>query len=145
MATQKFRNRVVKKFHINRQAFGHKFWQVIFTFFLVSFAWIFFRSGSLYDAFHIIRSIVTLRGISYAAGWNLAALGLSAVNLWIAFLALLIFCIFEAFNRKLDLLHELNRQPLAFRWLVYLTILFSVIIFGYFGVYSQASFVYAQF
>ncbi len=144
-ATQKFRNRVVKKFNINRQSFGHKFWKVLLTFALVTFAWIFFRAASLKEAGQIIASIFTAKGITAASSWDLSVLGLSTPNLWIALLGLVIFWIFESANLKRDLIKELNLRPLAIRWVVYLTIIFVVIFFGYFGTYTAASFIYAQF
>jgi hypothetical protein len=139
------RNKVVKKFNIDRQSFGHKFWKVLLTFGLVTFAWIFFRANSLAEAGHIIVSIFTARGITTAPAWDLSAFGLSTTNIWIAVLGLIIFWVFESANLKRDLLKELNLQPLAFRWLVYLTIIFVVILFGYFGTFTPESFIYARF
>jgi alginate O-acetyltransferase complex protein AlgI len=144
-ATQKFRDAAAKRFEINRQSFGHKFGKVILTFGLVTFAWIFFRANSVPDALHIIKSILTANGITFDGGWDFSILGLSTVNLWIAFFSSAIFFIFECVNMKHDLFKELNNQPIAFRWLVYLALIFSVIIFGFIGVYKPESFIYAQF
>lgn len=144
-ATQKFRNKMVTKFGIDRQTFGHKFGKVLLTFVLVSFAWIFFRANSVEDALLIIKTIFSAQGITDNAGWNFSTLGLSTVNLWIAFFSVAIFIIFECVNLNRDLLKELNNQPLVFRWFVYLMLIFSVILFGFFGVYKPESFIYAQF
>ncbi|MEA5079187.1 MAG: MBOAT family O-acyltransferase [Anaerolineaceae bacterium] len=144
-ATQKVRDQFVKKFNIDRQSFGHKFWQVTFTFFLVSFAWIFFRANSLQDAFLIIGKTFSANAITTNAAWNFMKLGLSAPDGRIALIALAIFAILECSRYKTNMIQDLNRQPLVFRWFVYFILIFAVIFFGFFGTSTPQSFIYAQF
>jgi D-alanyl-lipoteichoic acid acyltransferase DltB (MBOAT superfamily) len=144
-ATQKFRNNFVKRFSINRESFGHRFLQIVGTFLLVTFTWIFFRAKNIHAAAQIFRSIFALKGFTTAAGWSLSAIDLSQANLVILACGLALLIVFEVVGQKRDLIHELNNRPLAVRWLVYLTLIFAVIIFGYFGVYTAESFIYARF
>ncbi len=144
-ATQNLRNRLVKRFSINRANLGHRLFQITGTFLLVTFTWIFFRAKNIHVASTIIKSIFSLDGFAKAGGWDLSAIGLGQPDMLILASGLLILIMFEIFGQKRDLIHQLNSQPLIFRWLVYLALIFSVIIFGYFGVYTLDSFIYAQF
>jgi alginate O-acetyltransferase complex protein AlgI len=144
-ATLKFRNNFVKRFAINRESFGHRFFQIAGTFLLVTFTWIFFRAENIHVAGTIFKSIFTMRGIASASAWDFSAIGLSKANLVILAAGLVVLIIFEFAGQKKDLIKELNSQPLAFRWLVYFVLIFAVILFGYFGVYTAESFIYAQF
>jgi D-alanyl-lipoteichoic acid acyltransferase DltB (MBOAT superfamily) len=144
-ATQKIRDKLVKKLSIDRETFGHQFFQVVGTFLLVTFAWIFFRASNIHVAANIIHSIFSLSGITEANAWSLAAIDLPQADQTIMIFGFIVVFLFEAANQKHNLISELNRQPLAFRWMVYLSLIFSVIIFGYFGVYTAQSFIYAGF
>ena len=145
--TQKLRDRIVQKFSIDRTTFAHKTFQVLLTFLLVTFAWIFFRANSVSDAFLILRSIFTLDGITAEKAWifNDGILGLDKQDMWMMINSLLVFLIVEAASRKHDLISGLNRQPLWFRWAVYLILIFSILIFGFYGDATTQEFVYFRF
>ncbi|MEI7990751.1 MAG: MBOAT family O-acyltransferase, partial [Chloroflexota bacterium] len=53
-----FRRKFFKKFHLEKNVLVH-IWQVISTFILVCFAWIFFRAKTTGDAFYIIQHFFT--------------------------------------------------------------------------------------
>jgi D-alanyl-lipoteichoic acid acyltransferase DltB (MBOAT superfamily) len=145
LATQKVRNGIVNRFSINRESFGHRFFQITGTFLLVTFTWIFFRAENIHVAEKIIKSLFSFKDLGLSFAWNLTATGLPLPDILIMVFGLIILIIFEVAGRKQDLIKELNSQPLAFRWLVYLALIFAVILFGYFGVYTIDSFIYAQF
>ena len=144
-ATQKLRNRWIKKLNIDRNSFSHKLFQNLLTFSLVSFAWIFFRANSIHDAIYIIRSIITTQGIILEKHWAFTALGLNSLEIGVAVHALGLVFLVEFLQRKHNLLKELNQQPLVFRWLVYLVLIFSIIIFGFYATYKPEDFIYFQF
>lgn len=144
-ATLKWRDRFVKRYGIDRESFGHRFFQMAGTFLLVSFAWIFFRSENIHVAGAVIKAIFTMRNITQATGWDLTRLGLSQPNLLILVFALIVVMAFEVLGQRGDLIKALNRQPLAFRWLVYLSLIFAVVIYGYFGIFTAENFIYAGF
>ena len=51
-----------KALHISRKSLYYRFYGVVVTFILVSFAWIFFRADSFTVGIHIIRKILTSPG-----------------------------------------------------------------------------------
>ncbi|MDO9546326.1 MAG: MBOAT family O-acyltransferase [Pelolinea sp.] len=145
--TQKMRDKMVKKLNINRDALGHKTIQVLFTFGLVCFAWIFFKANSIDQALQIIRSIGMLDRISAENAWIFTdgSLGLDAKDFWMMTLTLVILLIVEFLQHKHDLLALLNKQPTWLRWAVYYTLFFSITIFGFYGEANVVDFVYFQF
>lgn len=55
------RDRIVNVLNLNRQSLGHKLIQMIGTFALVDFSWIFFRAGSTTYAITIIKSMLFVK------------------------------------------------------------------------------------
>jgi alginate O-acetyltransferase complex protein AlgI len=147
MLTQKTRDRLVKKFHINRDAWVHKLLQVLLTFGLVSAAWIFFKANSLKDAITIFRSISTFSEMTKTNAWvfNDGILGLDVKDSWMMLLSLVILLIVEFSQRKHDLLAVLHKQPVWLRWLVYYALFVAITIFGFYGEANVVDFVYFQF
>lgn len=145
--TQKTRDKLVKNLNINRNALVHKIIQVLLTFGLVCFAWIFFKANSIDQALQIIRSIGTLSGITSEHAWIFldGTLGLDAKDFWMMTLTLAILLIVEFTQRKHDLLALLNKQPTWLRWTVYYALFFSITIFGFYGEANVVDFVYFQF
>ncbi len=144
-ATKKLRNRWIKKLNIDRKSFSHKLFQVLLTFVLVAFAWVFFRANSIQDALSTVRSIVTMNGVTGMDSWDFTKLGLNSLEIGVAIHALVLFFGIEILQRKHNLINELNQQPLVFRWLVYLALIFSIIIFGFYTTYLPEDFIYFQF
>ncbi len=60
--TLPLRERICEKLHINRKSLIYSVWQQVFTFVLVTFAWIFFRANSTADLIHLIKTLFV--------GWN---------------------------------------------------------------------------
>ncbi|MCD6475337.1 MAG: MBOAT family protein [Anaerolineaceae bacterium] len=133
--TQKMRDKWVKKLKIDRSTFAHKTFQVLFTFVLVSFAWLFFKADSLGEAANILKTIITLDGTTAEEVWVFkdGSLGLDDKDYWMMSHTLLVFMAIEFAQRKKNLLVELNKQPAWFRWGVYYILIFSIIIFGFYG------------
>ena len=145
--TQNIRDNVVKKLNIDRTTFAHKTFQVLLTFGLVSFAWLFFKANTINEAVQIIKSIITLDGITAENAWifNDGSLGLDGKDFWMMAHTLLMFLIVEFIQRKHNLVVELNKQPIWFRWAVYFILFFSITIFGFYGDANAVDFVYSQF
>jgi D-alanyl-lipoteichoic acid acyltransferase DltB (MBOAT superfamily) len=110
--TQKMRDKVVKKLNIDdHSTFTHKTFQDIFTFGLVSFAWLFFKANSISEAVHILKSIITLDGITTEEAWIFkdGSLGLDDKDFWMMTHTLLILLVVEFIQRKHDLLAAFNK------------------------------------
>ena len=145
--TQPLRDRLAAKLAIDRSTFAHKLFQTALTFILVSFSWIFFKANSVSDALGILKSILTLDGISAEKAWifNKGVLGLDSQDLWMMGNSLLVFLLVEISSRKQNLISALNKQPTWFRWAIYLLLIFAIVIFGFYGDATTKEFIYFQF
>jgi alginate O-acetyltransferase complex protein AlgI len=68
-----YRKKLYKRWKLDRSRWA-RVWQIVITFCLVSFSWIFFRASSIQDAFLIVRKTVPWRILDqnyYACGTNL--------------------------------------------------------------------------
>lgn len=111
--------------------------QLLLTFSLATFAWIFFRSASVTDAFAYIVRIFTTISIGIGYPYKLLNGNLSVL------LFIFIMLFFEWFMRKE--LHPLRqpftKMPVFVRWTVYFTLTILVLFFA--G--EQSEFIYFQF
>ena len=160
---QPIRKRVVNFFKIDVTCFAHKLYQVIFTFSLVTFAWVFFRAGSLSNSLSIIKKILKtlispynfshqlLNPMTYKKLLPIVDNDSNYVTKFIlyevnfAFILISFLMIIEFIQRKIHLRDELMKNTLWFRWVVYLLLIYSIIIFGFYGGYTKPLFIYFQF
>lgn len=110
--------------------------KTLITFNLVTFAWIFFRSNSLTDAWYIVTHLFTdiEFTLSFGVGFGKTA-GI-----------IVIFSI--VFMEVVEFVHQqkgliLRQQPIIFRWSFYYVVVISILLFG--ELYSQSRFIYFQF
>ena len=101
------------------------------TFAATTLVWVFFRSGSIGQAFGYLGRIVSnpLMNLNYSV-----------------FLPLLLVCvsllILEWFQRSREHFLQIERMPMAFRWSVYFAAILLLLVFGAFG---SNEFIYFQF
>ena len=111
--------------------------QLILTFSLATFAWIFFRSASVTDAFDYTRRIFTTIGTGIGYPYKLLNGDLKVL------IFILIMLVFEWFMR--EQLHPLRKPftnlPTFARWTVYFLLTILVLFFA--G--EQTEFIYFQF
>lgn len=137
LAASTFYRPIQKKLHLRlgvKEQRWFKWWQVLVTFNLVCFAWIFFRAGALPDAWYVVGHLFSglggARELLLSAGkFNLVALAAGS---------LLILFVPKNYDK---LFGYLDGSPL-FRWGFYYLLLFMVLVFGRFG---QSAFVYFKF
>ncbi len=128
-----------------------KVFKVMFTFALVSFAWIFFRANTFSDAFYIItHSFSGLGSISYALlDFNFYpvylyifkqgdGLGLSITGMIAVFTAFIFLEIYEYLSHK----QKLESFPTYIKWALYIGFLLFIMNFEF---VSRAPFIYFQF
>ena len=147
LLTQPVRDRLVKRWNINRDAFLHRAFQILLTFLLVCLGWLFFRAESLAQAGGMLKAIFTLKGLHTPGAWKLAdgSLGLDNQDLGLLGVALLGYIGVEILQGKHDLLAFFKRQPTWLRWTLYYALFFAITIFGFYGEVTGADFVYMQF
>jgi D-alanyl-lipoteichoic acid acyltransferase DltB (MBOAT superfamily) len=118
---------------------------IIITFVLVNFAWIFFRSNSIEDAFHIIRKIFSGSGNYFALSknvyGNILYLG---YPFWLFVLSLLLIpllFILETLIEK-NYVVRFDRMPKPVKWAVYYAFIIAILVTG---VFNTNQFIYFQF
>ncbi len=121
--------------------------RIALTFVFIDFAWVFFRAESLGQAFSMIRSMATTGNWWVLFDGSLFTCGLIApeFRLMLCGLLVLLGADFLAY-RNIRVSDVIERQPVWFRWAVYLLMILSIAVFGVWGSgYSAASFIYFQF
>lgn len=146
--TKPFRQKLCKKTNAKTESFSFKLAQIVGTFALVDFAWIFFRADSLGIAVNYCKRMFTkwdpwslFNGEIYNLGLDrfefnvlvIAAVGLLLVDL-------IRYC------KKQMITEFLQEQCIWFRWGVILALIFATIIYGMYGIQFESSqFIYFQF
>lgn len=118
----------------------------VFTFLLVTLAWIIFRADSLNAAFIMIESIFTVRNPWIFFDDSIFSLGLSWKEFVILAVSIGILAVSSTLQEKLCIRDKILNQPLIVRWTVYLTAIAAVYIFGTYGFgFNAQDFIYGGF
>jgi alginate O-acetyltransferase complex protein AlgI len=145
-----FRNKLNSTLRLTRFPFLFKCVQLMTTFCLVSFAWIFFRAAHVKDAFYIVTHLFSNLGDQFSAilsnqhqeRQQLLYLGQTSSTFAIACISILFMEIIHLKQRNSSIRHVINTKPLALRWSIYLIGIISILLFG---VYDHTQFIYFQF
>ncbi|MBV5329889.1 MAG: MBOAT family protein [Chlorobium sp.] len=122
-----------------------KAWQVFITFNLVSFAWIFFRAGSLSDAWYVVNNCLNLYS-SYASLHSIASHEFVKMNVLLnigryeLFILIVMLAATFVIYKKSDV--EIFKKPTWYRWSVYSSLIVNIILFRVSG---NTDFIYRQF
>nr|WKN35517.1 MBOAT family O-acyltransferase [Tunicatimonas sp. TK19036] len=133
---------VARALGLCRNAFVRKAVQIITTFLLVDFAWIFFRASSLPDAMLIIRKIFTMDLSINSWIMSLYTIGVDKNGLIISFLSIFLMEVVHFYDRSDSFIQKLNGLSMWKRWSIYY---FFIFYFLFFGTFSQQDFIYFQF
>lgn len=135
-------DKIVKLLRINTEVWSFRLFKIVRTIVIVCFGMLLFRSNDLKQFFELTKGIFE-NGI----GKSIAEFGLTMKDFNVCFIYLLvIFGVELAQEFGIDVRSKLNEQNLVFRWLVYLLIIFSIVIFGIYGSgYDASSFIYGGF
>lgn len=142
--TRKYREKFADVIGLSKLPSLHKAIQVLITFLLVCFAWIFFRANNVSDAIYIINNLfIGLLGNNLRSFFSMAVnLGLSKSEFIISVGSIIVLLIVDLNSFKKDIFASLSKRPLVLRWSVYFALVFSILLFGAFG-YTE--FIYFQF
>jgi D-alanyl-lipoteichoic acid acyltransferase DltB (MBOAT superfamily) len=139
------KNKFIKRFNIKTNIFIYKLIQVIITFGLVDFAWLFFRANSFKSSLVLIKNMVYFNPEIFING-SLYKLGLDHLNFLVAILSLVIVLIVDLFQRREGISDKLLTKNIVFRWSLYLASVLIILIFGAYGSdYNVEQFIYSQF
>jgi D-alanyl-lipoteichoic acid acyltransferase DltB (MBOAT superfamily) len=133
---QPIKNHIHEKLNLKKTKIL-KVCQVMVTFHLVSFAWIFFRANNIGDAWYIVNHMLTgakdVSAILISQKYDgIIVLSTSLIAMYILRLA----------KYKYDLLEYLFDKPTWIRWSYYYTVIMAIL---FFGVYDDSKFIYFQF
>lgn len=132
---------------IDRDAASYKLGQMLVTFLLVNFAWIFFRAESFTGARAVVKGLFSQWDPWVFTDGSLYLLGLSAHSLWAGVVAVLVLVgVSAAQYNGIRLRERFARQGWLFQVLVTLGLLMAVLVFGIYGPgYAASQFIYFQF
>lgn len=141
------RKKIVRALRLDKMGKVYKVMQVMVTFMLIDFAWLFFRADSTGRALRMARAMITEFKLSVLWDGSLYTLGIKQAEFIFLLLAVALLV-------AVDWLHYHRRYVLDlmknWHWTVrtclYAGLLMSVVIFGVFGVnYDEGTFIYFAF
>ena len=141
-----YQNKILKKYRLEKSKIV-KVWQMVITFNLVCFAWIFFRSSTIGDSFHILsavtKDIPNLFNIKYVM-LQFRGIGLEVgdfITTIVFSLAVVFITAFESNNSSFWA--DVLIKPVWVRWGVYYSIV--ILILFYMPSNNTKNFIYFQF
>ena len=146
MILMPIRNKIVELLHIDRETFSHRLLKTIATFFLFSFATIFFGKETFAQAILILKNMWKLTPWVLTDG-TFYRLGLDRPNFNLMLIGLMVMVIADIMNYKGYKLPKIVAgQSLWIRWCIYIGALILITVCGVWGHgYDAASFIYVQF
>ena len=142
------RAKVNKILNVNEEVFSYKFGQILITYFLLCFSYIFFRAKSLGQAGTYIRYMFTRWDFWSFFNENLYNYGLDRVEVNILLVAIIVLILVDIARYKTgyDFGDVLLVQNLWFRWLVLIVLVVACVVYGEYGInFDSAQFIYFQF
>jgi alginate O-acetyltransferase complex protein AlgI len=117
----------------------HSLWQMGSVFSLVTVAWVFFRAQSFHDARYVLSHMFNFSGFHLLA---LGRAGLPIFEMFVALLSVIALFVAEAVMELSPPWFGRMWSVRLCRWSIYLTVVYTIIFFGYFG---RVEFIYFQF
>lgn len=136
----------MKLLHMNPNAWGVNIFRVLRTFFLVNIGFVFFRAASVGEAIQMLKSAVSVFNPVILVNGALFGLGLDWIEVIIAMVSLLLLFLVSLLQEKGSVRDRISRKKIWIRWLVWYSLVFYVILLGYYGPgFSAAEFIYQGF
>lgn len=146
--TRPLREKLCKLFKVNRDVFSFRFGQMLITFCLTAFAWIFFKAGSMNQALFFIKRMFGNFNPWVVFDNSLYNFGLNQMesNILIIGIAILLVVDIVRYTKKEDFGAVILKQNLWFRWMVLILLVVAVLVFGEYGVnFDSQKFIYFDF
>ena len=143
-----YKRRLITKLNVNTKCFSWRLLQTISTFFLVSFAWIFFRADSVSQAFRYIYRIITKPTPWLLFNDGMYNLGLDRTEMNILIIAVIILLLVDIIRvvKGITLDAFLFTQNIWFEWVVIIGLTLFIFVFGKYGsTFDAKQFIYFQF
>lgn len=117
--------------------------RVLIVFSFVSFAWVFFVSNSIGDAFYVIRHVFSgiFSFIPYLRS-GFTDIGLRKIPFGVLCFLIFILAVYDFSSYKMDVIEKISKKNIIARYSIYLCLLCIIL---FFRAGEQAEFVYFQF
>ena len=138
---------LVKKREKKAETFASRCVKTVGTFLLIDFTWLFFRANGIRHAVTLLRSAAGTFNPWILFDGSLYTCGLGEKEFHVLLLSLFVLFAAGVYARRGQPLGaKIERQPLYFRWIVYIGAVLAILVFGIWGSdYSAANFIYFQF
>ena len=138
---------LAKKLHIQTECFSWHLFRILRTLVLVALGKIITRAPGFHVSLSMMHSMVTNWDMDALWTGGLLQLGLDIQDLWVLALASLVLLAVSIMQESgIRVRETLAKQNLYFRWIIYLSAVFSLILFGVYGLnYNAADFIYRGF
>ena len=142
--TKPVRDKVVKALGLHRESLGHRALQMLITFVLVDFAWVFFRADGFTAGLNIIKSMFTVHNPWILLDGSLFKCGVDQKNFHLMVLCIVALMGADICKYRGVQIHEvIARQDAWVRWLVFSVCTCFILLVGIWGPgYDAASFIY---
>ena len=146
--TKPLTDKLCTKIKLNRDTKWYHGFQIFRTFVIVNVGMLIFRSATLADSWHYLAQLFTTRPnfvelfndtikIPHISNKDYALLVVATIAIYV---------IGKLKENGHDIRLELSQKNLVFRWLIYLVLMFTVIITGFYGgAFGDAGMIYGQF
>lgn len=139
-------NRMKALCHMSGDSLFLKGWQQLRTFLLVCAGFLFFRAESFSEGCRMYAAMFSGWNLNILWDGSLLNMGLDVPDTILTVLSLIILLIVSILQQKEGLRDRIARRNIVIRWVIWYALLFSVILFGYYGPgYSAAEFIYQGF
>ena len=128
-------SKINHKFDKGYSSFFNQLINIIFTFFLIAFSWIFFRANSLHDAVNIIHKILFEKGKLFIGDNKSMAYSICFLTILLITEAIEEYKLFNKFSLY-------NNSSKLVRHLTYYSLIIIIMLFG---VFDSSQFIYFQF
>jgi alginate O-acetyltransferase complex protein AlgI len=139
-----YRKKLFKILKINKDSKLLAIAQILITFNLICFSFIFFRANSAADVAYIISNSYQIMHVIYSYEYliNNLTLGWTIGDIVIAFAATVTAIYIDIIQNNRELGDILQDKPVLTRWACYYAMLFAIL---FFGVYDDSKFIYLKF
>lgn len=139
--------KLAKLLHVNMECFSFRLFQRLRTFAIVAFGLSFFRAASAREGLTLWKEAFACWNPQVLFGSSLLTHGLDLQDMIVLAVGLLVLLAVSIMQYRGVAVREwISGQNLIFRWGLFLTLFFAVIIFGMYGKqYNAADFIYQGF
>lgn len=131
----------------NYDRFSRRLFRTAATFILLSFAWLFFRAGSLETAKDVLINMFSAANFDIFFDGLLYQLGVEAKEFNVLLISIVVLFVvdYQKYREK-NIVEFILKQGYWFRYLVYAALFFTILIYGCYGeMYNAPQFIYFQF